>query len=370
MNHGVLSHAKLSNSQTPHVAGTVRLIFVAMVAVCGLIRTSTAIGDAKAAPPQKIARQTSLKPVASRVRSAQHSATSNQPMTLVVPRATDDSVKDEAAITARRPAKNPGSPHLADLQQRKQESMDQLQQRAAALVQTWNARKAKEALAALKAQEKASRSAIPKIVHGETCQPTAGNPLESGRDPAPAATDSESLTPHQAHPEGIPGTIASQPLAPVPDLPVTATADDRTPNSATAPELPKDSAPDGLPEVESAFDGPIDRMALATSLFATGDLRECLQTLEAVDRTQLSTENQDWCEYVAACCFRKLGNLPEAESRYRQLLGHTEVTWIADAARWWLDHLNEQQKLRGDLEQLSMTLKAWQGEIDGLRDAD
>jgi len=121
---------------------------------------------------------------------------------------------------------------------------------------------------------------------------------------------------------------------------------------------------------DTPIEGPIDRMALATSLFATEQHAGCLRALEGVDQESLKGEKRDWYRYMTACCLRKQGQLSEAESQYRKLLGQSETEWLSEAARWWLDHLNEQHKLQQDLAQVNSTLDTWQKEIHALQSAN
>lgn len=122
--------------------------------------------------------------------------------------------------------------------------------------------------------------------------------------------------------------------------------------------------------VSSVVDGPIDRLALATSLYATDQLRECLKILEAVELRPLSIEDRQWHDYLAASAYRKLGNLSEAESLYRSVLQRSSSTWVSKAARWWLDHVEEKAQLELKLEQVQTTIGNWRKEIDVLKSAN
>lgn len=240
---------------------------------------------------------------------------------------------------------------LDDLQMRKQRSMDRLNHQAKELVEFLKAKNARGALATLQAEEKSRQR---KIDLAEREQ-AAREQIELLRNPA---NESQAPpVPELDTPKEVPVPPPTVPLPTVPppisEAPLTNVASPETTHDETL--------------VAAAVHGPIDRLALATSLFGTASYRECLQTLEVVDRESLSAENTDWCDFLAASCYRKLGKLPEAESRYRKLLGQTEIEWLANTTRWWLDHMSEQQKLRTDLNQLTMNLNAWKEEIDALR---
>jgi len=270
----------------------------------------------------------------------------------------------------------PSSPSaLTDLQQRKQQSIHDLNKRAEDLVHAWKLRQVRQAIADIKAQQEkdaliaAAAAAQEEALRNQALAPPAPAPpvltVPTLLQPTPMPTA------EVASPE--PSDVADAPLAATPPQqrlqPETVDT-----QAVTMPE--SDAVPIAAPADDaeanavSSVDGPIDRMALASSLFATESYKECLSILKAVDQKSISTENRDWCDFLAASCYRKLNDLPEAESRYRSLLGRTEVSWLANATRWWLDHLNEQQKLRGDLRQLRTNFTAWQGEIDAIRDAD
>jgi hypothetical protein len=126
-----------------------------------------------------------------------------------------------------------------------------------------------------------------------------------------------------------------------------------------------------LPSIEGTtlppVDGPVDRLSLATSLFGTGEYEVCLQLLELLDGQSLNQEDGRWAAYLGACCHRKLGNIPEAQKRFRQLVADKESGWTGELSRWWLDHLEERARLAADLTRLSETLSAWEKEIEQLR---
>lgn len=288
----------------------------------------------------------------------QHSATSNSVKTVI-----------QAPIR---------SMPKTELQKRKERSMQQLNKRAEDLVHAWKLRQVREAVAAIKAEEEANariEAAAEKARQEALAEkaPPAPEPKEPTRSveptevaqPAVPTKPMAELPPEQPvqvqEPVELPETPQNSDVA-SPEFIVTDVP--KQIESPTTPKEPQD------PAAMTSVEGPIDRMALATSLFATESYKECLSILDAVDRKSISTESSDWCDYLAASCYRKLQNLPEAESRYRNLLGRTEVSWLANATRWWLDNLNEQKKLRTDLIQLNTNFTAWQAEIDDLRTAD
>ncbi|WP_437227798.1 hypothetical protein SH661x_000560 [Planctomicrobium sp. SH661] len=113
-------------------------------------------------------------------------------------------------------------------------------------------------------------------------------------------------------------------------------------------------------------EGTIDRFALATSLFGTGQSETCLDVLRHTDLTKLSREDQIWADYMQACCHRKLGNLDQARQIYRRILAEKDADWIGKLASWWLNELDSKAQLQSDVQRLSQTLAAWETEIENL----
>ncbi|SFI37119.1 tetratricopeptide repeat protein [Planctomicrobium piriforme] len=112
--------------------------------------------------------------------------------------------------------------------------------------------------------------------------------------------------------------------------------------------------------------GPIDRFALASSLFGAGDLEACLNVLRQTNLKELSREDQIWSEYMQASCHRRAGRYDQARQMYRGILSYPEADWVGELARWWLDNLEAKQKLLADTQRLNATLTAWETEIAAL----
>lgn len=111
------------------------------------------------------------------------------------------------------------------------------------------------------------------------------------------------------------------------------------------------------------LDGPVDRFALATSLFAVGHFSESLQAIDAVQLADLTTEEQIWLDYLRAGCHRQLGATSEANRLYRRIVANPESDWVGELSRWWLDHSSEKQKLSADYLTLANALKQWETAI-------
>ncbi|MBL8851694.1 MAG: hypothetical protein JNG89_18580 [Planctomycetaceae bacterium] len=167
--------------------------------------------------------------------------------------------------------------------------------------------------------------------------PVAGDGLAV---PPPADIDApplESGTDEHAHPEEH-GTEASPPANP--------------------------HAPHAAAEAEVLPGAQIDRLALADSLFATGQSDLALQAYDSIELMKLAAADRYWIEYQIANCHRRLGNKPEAEQRYRRIAGLIDGGWCATHARWWLDALAKKADLERDLEQIKLTLQATEEQLN------
>ena len=108
----------------------------------------------------------------------------------------------------------------------------------------------------------------------------------------------------------------------------------------------------------------INRLALADSLFATGQSDLALQAYSNIELIKLPAAERYWIEYQIANCHRRLGNKPEAEQRYRRLAGLVDGGWCATHAKWWLDALATKAQLERDLGQIKLTLHAIEEQLD------
>lgn len=158
-------------------------------------------------------------------------------------------------------------------------------------------------------------------------------------------------------PEPLPPAEEARPIPepPEPDLePVPPV------QSASTPEEPAPSDIFPTPVVE----GPIDRLSLADSLFASGETELALQIYNEVDAAPLAEEDRRWRDYQLAGCYRRLKDHAEAERRYRALAGLEDGGWYADQSRWWLDSLTARKKLETDLERVTQTIQAMEQQLN------
>lgn len=187
--------------------------------------------------------------------------------------------------------------------------------------------------------------------------------------PAESAASEKPLMPMTAAPQLSAQPAAAPednttPLAPVPDmLPEVSLG-----THPAAISLPGGSpaTEGGVPLSQKSVEGPIDRFALATSLFGTGEFEVCLQVLQETDRSVLPRPDQVWAQYLEAGCHRKCGRIEEAKVVYRRILAEKDADWVGVLARWWLDNLEEKARLQADVARLTETLTAWEKEIETL----
>jgi hypothetical protein len=320
---------------------------------------------------QQPATGSQLRPVANRLIFAPASQSAN----VQTPSAS--------GATQRQNAQQPQpTPEIDELQQRKQQTLEELHDKAARLVLLMRQKKAaqKQAADEREAADRAkAQEAIPlDPVEGDNGSDGRPNASLAIPDQASDATASESGNALGASPgmerESDPATDNSEPGTSEVQNGGTAAPGQNDPERPSADNTALGAGDAGgvvvmSPEEFNAspISGPIDRLALATSLFATKQHAGCLKVLDALDKETLSAESQDWCLYMMACCLRMQGELNEAESGYRTLVNKSETRWLVEASRWWLRHLNDQQKLTQDLMQVNTTLDTWQKEIHALK---
>jgi hypothetical protein len=136
-----------------------------------------------------------------------------------------------------------------------------------------------------------------------------------------------------------------------------AAAPDGEHGATTTGELPAQSA-------EAVTGTRINRLALADSLFATGQSDLALQAYSSIELSKLAAVDRYWIEYQIANCHRRLGDRTEAEQRYRKLAGLVDGGWCAAHARWWLDALATRTTLERDLGQIRLSLQTIEEQLN------
>jgi hypothetical protein len=129
---------------------------------------------------------------------------------------------------------------------------------------------------------------------------------------------------------------------------------------ATAPPAPEATSH----TTETVAGASINRLALGDSLFGTGQTELALQAYSSIELIRLPSTDRYWIEYQIANCHRRLGNIPEAQQRYRKLAGLVDAGWCAGHARWWLDALNTRAELQKNLETVKNSLKSMEEQLN------
>lgn len=102
---------------------------------------------------------------------------------------------------------------------------------------------------------------------------------------------------------------------------------------------------------------PVDRLALADSLFGSGDPALALTAYQSIDIATLSPTDKTWLTYQLASCHRRLHDLKAASENYRAVLQQDENSWLGVLARWWLETIENRQKQAADGEALARKIE-------------
>lgn len=227
---------------------------------------------------------------------------------------------------------------------------------------------------------------------------TSGQSAAGNSTKTQEATDPvDNAPPSQAESPEPPIITLPQPTVPLTVPPITpspqSTQGDSTQNATTAttdsanPDRPfadmvdalTDTRPvvEAVPEEEESapqpltattvLNSPVDRLKLADSLFASGEHALALQMYDAIDRSKISPNDRIWLKYQQASCYRRMGQIAEAESIYRQIAGESDAEWLAETSRWWLDRLSDRKELGDELRQIQDVLDTFE---EAKKDAD
>lgn len=126
--------------------------------------------------------------------------------------------------------------------------------------------------------------------------------------------------------------------------------------------LPKDSANADQPF--PVTNEPVDRLGLADSLFGSGEFQLAMQIYEKIKADRADPQDEAWLEYQIACCRRRLGDMSDAEKRYRTVVGLAKDSLLGEKARWWLDVIGKRRELEQRLAQLETALEAMEPATD------
>jgi hypothetical protein len=101
-----------------------------------------------------------------------------------------------------------------------------------------------------------------------------------------------------------------------------------------------------LSEAIAVTDKPVDRIALANNLFASGELALAQKIYESIDLNEVSESQKVWIQYQMAGCFRRLDSSQEAQSLYRTVAASKAAPHWAKRARWWLNTMSSSARIK------------------------
>ena len=130
-----------------------------------------------------------------------------------------------------------------------------------------------------------------------------------------------------------------------------------SPSEPARKSLPGQAA-DLLMASAAIVDGPIDRLALANNLYATGQLVLALEMYEQIDQSAVSQQDRYWIEYQMACCLRKLKRISDAQARFRRLSAHPDAGVLNEMSRWGLDRITDRAALEADIQRFQKIIDA------------
>lgn len=149
---------------------------------------------------------------------------------------------------------------------------------------------------------------------------------------------------------------------PISDGAEPATAPNNDPSSTPPSQLPpvdqSASSPSALP-----LEGPIDRLGLADSLFATGQIAAAVRVYSELDAAPLTPDERGWIHFQLAACDRRLGRISTAQQRYRDLLTTGRPDWLMPLARWWLKAIDDRERLAANAAKLKTVVQQLEIEV-------
>ncbi len=125
------------------------------------------------------------------------------------------------------------------------------------------------------------------------------------------------------------------------------------------------TSPLGGIETTRILDTPPDQIALADSLFYTGEIDLAINLYQKVlQATPLGGEDHVWIRYQIASCYRRMNKFDEASKILRQIAEGSDTNPIVVNARWWLDTIERKRKLVNSIAVLEQFIKRKSNEIN------
>ncbi len=113
------------------------------------------------------------------------------------------------------------------------------------------------------------------------------------------------------------------------------------------------------------LDTPPDQIALADSLFYTGEIDLAINLYQKVlQATAPGSEDQVWIHYQIASCYRRMNKFDQASKILRKIAEGSDTNPIVVNARWWLDTIERKRKLVNSIDTLEQFIKRKSNEIN------
>lgn len=177
-------------------------------------------------------------------------------------------------------------------------------------------------------------------------EPKEHTPIERGSDTGSMLP--KAAVPPQAFPDLQPN--------PAPVIPIESVKQTRNaPPAQPAPETP--DPPAQLPSGDVVTSGAVDRLGLADSFYASGQLGIALQAYRELAPT-LQGEDRVWVDYQMGNALRRLQQPKDAETMYREVAAQSAPSWVVESARWWLKSLDKQTTIQQGIAEIEAQLGA------------
>ena len=121
------------------------------------------------------------------------------------------------------------------------------------------------------------------------------------------------------------------------------------PPGGVTPPKPKTDATPGV---------MVDEIRAAMNRFRDNDFETARRTFRLIDPALLGNEDRAFVRYMLACCHRRLGNLTDAETIYREVANSPDDEFLASCAVWQLSLIRSEKELLAQLEQLRSRAKS------------
>lgn len=108
--------------------------------------------------------------------------------------------------------------------------------------------------------------------------------------------------------------------------------------------------------LQQVTEKPINRVALADSLFAVGELQMAHDIYKDLDEGG-TTEQQFWIRFQLGNCLRRLGKRDAAIIQYRALTSNEDAGFLAESSRWWLRLIDERAELEDRVMMFDAAIK-------------